>query len=100
MKTVYFQLITRIGSICGNLGRIGFLFYASLKDNDDSLRKIAYKTAGYLIERASNNGHYDLLADGSDGFMNPGFFQGLSGIGYEFLRMAYPEKFPSVLIFE
>jgi len=31
---------------------------------------------------------------------NPGFFQGLSGIGYGLLRLAEPEKLDSVLIFE
>jgi lantibiotic modifying enzyme len=30
----------------------------------------------------------------------PGFFRGLSGIGYQLLRIAYPERLPSVLSFE
>ncbi len=31
---------------------------------------------------------------------NPGFFQGASGIGYELLRLAYPDQLPSVLLWE
>jgi hypothetical protein len=30
----------------------------------------------------------------------PSFFQGLSGIGYQLLRLAAPERLPSVLAFE
>ena len=30
----------------------------------------------------------------------PGFFQGLSGIGYQLLRLAAPSRLPSVLSFE
>lgn len=31
---------------------------------------------------------------------NPGFFQGTAGIGYELLRLAYPESLPSVLLWD
>ena len=31
---------------------------------------------------------------------NPGFFQGASAIGYELLRLAYPDQLLSVLLWE
>jgi lantibiotic modifying enzyme len=30
----------------------------------------------------------------------PGFFRGETGIGYTFLRLAHPDKLPSILLFE
>ena len=52
------------------------------------------------INRASNNGYYKLFSDIPAGNFNPGFFRGLSGIGYQYLRLAYPDKLPSVLLWE
>ncbi len=94
------SLTNRDHLCCGNMGRIEAIFYAALKTNDQVLLNEALERAGFVIERATKSGHYDIFADQSLDFFNPGFFQGLSGIGYEFLRLAYPEKFPSILIFE
>ena len=82
------------------MGRIEAILYAALKTNDQDLMNEAFEKAGFVIERATKRGHYDIFADQTLDFFNPGFFQGLSGIGYEFLRLAFPDKFPSVLIFE
>ena len=30
----------------------------------------------------------------------PGFFKGLAGVGYQWLRLTYPERLPSVLLWE
>ena len=94
------SLTNRDHLCCGNMGRIEAILYAALKTNDQVLMTEAFEKAGFVIERASKIGHYNIFADQSLDFFNPGFFQGLSGIGYEFLRLAYPEKFPSILIFE
>lgn len=91
---------TRDHLCCGNMGRIEVLFYAALKRNDAALLKVVYEQTGYVIEKSLKNKRFDLFADAAEDIFNPGFFQGLSGIGYEFLRLAYPDKFPSVLIFE
>ena len=85
---------------CGNMGRIEVLLYASLKMNDPELLKVVMDGAVQIIARAEKNGNYNILTGEAEEFFNPGFFRGISGIGYEFIRMAYPEKFPSVLIFE
>ena len=94
------SLTNRDHLCCGNMGRIEAILYAALKTIDKALMNEAYEKAGFVIDRATKRGHYDIFADQTLDFFNPGFFQGLSGIGYEFLRLAYPEKFPSVLIFE
>ncbi|MFZ4564538.1 MAG: type 2 lanthipeptide synthetase LanM [Bacteroidales bacterium] len=94
------SLTNRDHLCCGNMGRIEAILYAALKTNDKNLLNEACEKAGFVIERAEKRGHYDIFADQSLDFFNPGFFQGLSGIGYEFLRLAYPDQFPSVLVFE
>jgi type 2 lantibiotic biosynthesis protein LanM len=85
---------------CGNMGRIEVLHYASLEMNDPELMKIAMEGASQIITRAEKKGNYNILTGEAEEVFNPGFFRGISGIGYEFIRMAYPEKFPSVLIFK
>ncbi|MBN1198524.1 MAG: type 2 lantipeptide synthetase LanM family protein [Bacteroidales bacterium] len=85
---------------CGNLGRAESLFYAARVLHDEALLKEAYKRVFGVMERAKRNGHYLLFRAGDNDFFNPGFFQGVSGIGYQLLRMAYPDRFPAVLLFE
>ena len=94
------SLTNRDHLCCGNMGRIEAILYAALKTNDQDLMNEAYEKAGFVIDRATKRGHYDIFADQTLDFFNPGFFQGLSGIGYEFLRLAFPDQFPSVLVFE
>ncbi|MEI6455684.1 MAG: type 2 lanthipeptide synthetase LanM family protein [bacterium] len=84
---------------CGNFGRIEFLLRCAREGNDLQLRKVVYEMAGRVIRQAEKKGHFYLFS-AKDDFFNPGFFQGVSGIGYEMLRLAFPEKTPSVLIFE
>jgi lantibiotic modifying enzyme len=54
-----------------------------------------------VTERARAAGHFRL---GPSAFeyrvFDPGFFRGLSGIGYVLLRLAAPTLLPSVLAFE
>ena len=85
---------------CGNMGRIETLFYASRILKDPELELMAYQNTAYIIEKSRNEGQYSLFHNTSGDLFNPGFFQGLSGIGYEFIRLAYPDIIPSVLIFE
>jgi lantibiotic modifying enzyme len=53
-----------------------------------------------VLQAAEKTSPGGLLKSSGDEIMNPGFFQGISGIGYAMLRQAYPQKFPSILIFE
>jgi lantibiotic modifying enzyme len=61
----------------------------------------AVTLAERVIERARREEHFRL---GPSEFeyrvFDPGFFRGLSGIGYTLLRLASPSRLPSVLAFE
>jgi lantibiotic modifying enzyme len=85
---------------CGNLGRADILLYASQKLNAPDFKTMALKIAASVIQNENDNGYYSLYDQTRANIQNFGFFQGLSGIGYELLRLAYPEMIRSVLIFE
>jgi type 2 lantibiotic biosynthesis protein LanM len=82
---------------CGNMGRIEFLFTAGRKLSRPDLVEEAMKQAAQVVARAQQRGHFGY---GSILDFHPGFFQGASGIGYELLRLAYPDQLPSVLLWE
>jgi GNAT superfamily N-acetyltransferase len=53
------------------------------------------------VARAREKKHFRLASSGFEyPVFDPGFFQGLSGIGYQLLRVAAPSVVPSVLAFE
>jgi len=85
---------------CGNMGRAEVLFYAGMANRDYGLMNIAYARALQIIERANANGNFNLFHQNGGHFFNPGFFQGLSGIGYELLRLGSGGEIPSILILE
>jgi type 2 lantibiotic biosynthesis protein LanM len=54
-----------------------------------------------MLARARLRGHFRLSASGAEyPIADPGFFSGLSGIGYTLLRQADPRTLPSVLAFD
>lgn len=57
----------------------------------------ALAIGNYVLKAYQNNDKYNLIE--FEGFPPVGLFKGLSGIGYEYLRLAAPESVPSVLIF-
>jgi len=85
---------------CGSLGLADILLYAGIKTGNEDLKTEAAFKVQKLIGQAEKKGRYTLFAGLGDDVFNPGFFQGLSGIGYEMLRFACPEKLPSILIFD
>jgi type 2 lantibiotic biosynthesis protein LanM len=85
---------------CGNMGLADILLYFAAKTGDRGLLIGSGKKTNRVLHAAEKNGHYNLLFGAGEDLINPGFFQGISGIGYALLRQACPEKFPSILIFE
>lgn len=83
---------------CGNLGRLEFLFTAGLRLNRQEIVDVARARAAGLVESTGAGTGFRWLS-GADS-QNLGFFNGVSGAGYELLRMAYPETLPSVLLWE
>jgi type 2 lantibiotic biosynthesis protein LanM len=85
---------------CGNLGRCELLLLAAQKLGRPELLTMAQQSAAWVVARAKQARGYQLFANLPNHVFNPGFFQGTAGIGYELLRLAYPEALPSVLLWE
>lgn len=85
---------------CGNFGRIEFLLSAAQHLQRPDLLQRARRYASILVHRANQDGNFHLLANLPRQANNPGLFQGRAGIGYELLRLAYPERLPSVLLWQ
>lgn len=85
-------------SLChGDLGNLDLLLEASRKLNDTALAEQVQQISAAILERAKSQGWIcsnPLLVE------TPGFMVGLAGIGYGLLRLADPERVPSVLILE
>jgi len=80
---------------CGNFGKIDFLLSVAARTADRKLLNFAQNKAICLCGRSHLNGTFTWPI-GTDRY-NPGFFTGLSGVGYELLRASDPESFPSVI---
>jgi lantibiotic modifying enzyme len=85
---------------CGNYGRIELLVAASQRLQQPQLLKVARQRASALVQRATRHGGFRVLAQLPRQAFNPGLFQGYAGIGYQLLRVAFPEQVPSVLLWQ
>lgn len=83
---------------CGTLGRIDTLVEAGLKSGRSDMLDRARSITAQVVTRARARKAY--LIGHQDAFYIPSFFQGMSGIGYQLLRMSDPTKFESVLNFQ
>ncbi|MCS6959845.1 MAG: type 2 lanthipeptide synthetase LanM family protein [Pseudanabaenaceae cyanobacterium SKYGB_i_bin29] len=93
-----FQTIDHL--CCGNLGRMETLLTASqILERPDLAEKVKWQLAN-LLRRAQRVGGFYLLPHIPTGVFNPGFFQGLAGVGYAMLRIAKPAQYPSVLLWQ
>jgi type 2 lantibiotic biosynthesis protein LanM len=86
---------------CGTLGRSDVLLAIGRHLDRPATIAAALALGERVTERAVAAGHFRL---GPSAFeyrvFDPGFFRGLSGIGYVLLRLAAPTRLPSVLAFE
>jgi type 2 lantibiotic biosynthesis protein LanM len=85
---------------CGNFGRLELLLLGACKLERSELCETVQKQAAWLVARAKQVGAFYVFPELPKDVYNPGFFRGTSGIGYELLRLAYPESLPSVLLWE
>lgn len=81
---------------CGNFGLVDILLTAGIKLNRSDLKREALLKASLVLWGVKKSG---LFNTGYEIDFTPGFFQGISGIGYELLRLNNP-AIPSVLLFE
>ena len=85
---------------CGNFGRIEMLLVAACELSRPELQETARKQASVTIARAKQIGSFCLFAGDLKNVYDPGFFRGVAGIGYELLRLSYPNSLPSVLLWK
>ena len=82
------------------MGLADILLYFAQKTGDKNLVAESAELTAKVILAAKHRSHFNILLGSGDNLANTGFFHGLTGIGYSLLRQAFPDKFPSILIFE
>ncbi len=85
---------------CGNLGRAEIMLVAAQKLNNPQWYESAQQLAAMTVRRAIQTGNYKLFDNLPKPVFSPCFFQGSTGIGYQLLRLAFPEALPSVLLWD
>lgn len=87
----------RDGLCCGALGRAELFAVKAVRDRDHAAEARARHWAAQVVYRKRRANGYRLTGRGGQEFFDPSFFQGLSGIGYQLLRIADPHRLPSIL---
>lgn len=82
---------------CGELGRLELLGTAGDAMGKPELREEALRHAAWVVRRARRRGSYLLSRALPAGVNDYSLFTGISGIGYQLLRLTHPEDLPSVL---
>ncbi|MDB9513471.1 type 2 lanthipeptide synthetase LanM family protein [Kamptonema animale CS-326] len=85
---------------CGNFGRIELFLEAGKRLNRPELITIAQQQAAWAVTRARQTGCFQVFANVAGDTYSPGLFTGTAGIGYQLLRLAYPDLLPSLLLWE
>jgi type 2 lantibiotic biosynthesis protein LanM len=83
---------------CGKLASIELMLCAESKFGRSGLYDRACRRAAAMLDRTRSrrNGY----ASRSETLTHPGLFAGLSGLGYQLLRLAHPDRVPAVLLWE
>jgi len=84
---------------CGEAGKIEALLVAGRRLERPDLVEAAVKRCSEMAARGRDGAGYSLFPGLPESVVVPGFFQGLSGIGYQLLRVA-DASLPSALIWE
>ena len=83
---------------CGNSAVIDFLLEAGRRTQDPELVEEARTRMAMVMDRAAETGHFNCVPEKISPLFSPGLFYGLSGIGYEMLRLAAPDRIESILL--
>lgn len=84
---------------CGSAGIAELFFSASRFLGCEQYRREADNRLHEIVT-CNDEDRLGIYPDIPSGLFNPGFFQGLSGIGYTLLRVAEDGKLPSILLWE
>jgi lantibiotic modifying enzyme len=86
---------------CGTLGRVDVVLTCGRILGREDLVDRAVGLAALVVQRSTERGGFSVERPGREGTgFEPGFYRGLSGIGFELLRLARPTEIPSVLAFQ
>ncbi|HEX8674264.1 MAG TPA: lanthionine synthetase LanC family protein [Longimicrobium sp.] len=80
---------------CGTFGRMDFLLEAGIRLGNPAPRDQALAAAR---RRLGDAGGLRRVVYDTGEHMDTGLWQGISGAGYQLLRLADPERFPSILL--
>ncbi|MBD8014519.1 type 2 lanthipeptide synthetase LanM family protein [Planococcus wigleyi] len=84
-------------SLChGNFGDTELFLQAGMHFQDSSLSEEAKQRGYNCVLQKEARGFYQV--DGPKGFIQPGLFTGLAGVGLQLLRLSNPKEVPSVLL--
>lgn len=101
LKTTQHSSLLRVDHLCcGNFGMIEVLLVAARQLSCPKLLETAQKRAAWVVKRAEQAGSFHLFPNLYKDIYNPSFFMGTAGIGYELLRLGYPDLLPSVLLWQ
>ena len=82
---------------CGAFGRFMVLDSVATRLDRPEIAATAMRWARQLMDRAHATGSYRINLASEE--MNPGFFKGISGIGYGLLRLAGHHELPDIISF-
>ncbi len=85
---------------CGHIGRVELFILASQKLDSGNWIDRAIEHTGWVINRQKMKGAYSFDSHLHDSVYSPSFYRGIAGIGYQLLRLAFPNVLPSILICE
>jgi lantibiotic modifying enzyme len=85
---------------CGEMGRVDLMIEGHRRLERTDLLDEARRRAGRVLRQARQSGRYRLYDQDPGVPDSPSLFQGTAGIGYELLRLAEPERLPSVLLWQ
>ncbi|MCF4965699.1 type 2 lantipeptide synthetase LanM [Nostoc sp. CMAA1605] len=85
---------------CGSFGYLEVLLLASEQLERPELLETARQKIVLALHRKQQNRSFQLLPKLSPDVYHPGFAQGKAGIGYALLRFLYPQRLPSVLLWQ
>jgi lantibiotic modifying enzyme len=91
-------LLYRDHLCCGNSARIDFLLEVLREKERPDVREFLNHFLAEMTARKNRTGEYTTVLQDYENAFSAEFFYGVSGIGYEMLRVCDPERFPSVLI--
>ncbi|VBA50003.1 hypothetical protein LAUMK191_01750 [Mycobacterium attenuatum] len=90
------DLLPRDHICCGNMGLVETFLTAGQVLGDPSLTREAQRISSRVVARAGRIGDFAITF--RHGFRSPNLFMGAAGVGYELLRVAYPDDLPAVLL--